>query len=140
MNPNKFLRYKVRRINLFPLAKFGCLLGGLAMCLPGMICAVGSVEVIAALRALLAQWQTLQMDLLGGMAPLEFDFVKLLGLETAQALLVQLDDQRVVLALLFILISVIGGGLLVAVTILLLGWVYNVLAALTGGLEVELQE
>jgi hypothetical protein len=133
-------RYKVRRINLFPLAKFGCLLGGTALFLPSAICAVGSVEIIGLLRGLLAQWQSAQMDLLGGIAPLEFDFVKLLGLEAAQTLLMQLDDQRVALALLIILVSVIGGGLLAALSILLLGWIYNLLAALTGGLEVELQE
>jgi hypothetical protein len=140
MNPNKFLRYKVRKINLLPLAKFGCLLGGLGMLLPGLGCAAGSVTVIAALRALLDTWQTAQMDLLGGLAPLEFDFIKLLGLETAQAMFIQLDDQRLILALLLLLISIFGGGLLAAITILLLGWGYNVLAALTGGLEVELQE
>ena len=132
--------YKIRRINLFPLAKFGCLLGGTALLLPGAICAVGSVEVISLLRGLLAQWQSAQMELLGDKIPLAFDFVKLLGLETVQTLLIQLDDQRLVLALLIILVSVIGGGLLAALSILLLGWIYNLLAALTGGLEVELQE
>jgi hypothetical protein len=35
---------------------------------------------------------------------------------------------------------VLGGGLLVAVSIMLVGWSYNLLAALTGGLEVELRE
>jgi hypothetical protein len=110
-------RYKIRRINLFPLAKFGCLLGGTALLLPGMVCAVGSVEIISLLRGLLAQWQSAQMDLLGDKIPLEFDFVKLLGLEAVRTLLIQLDDQRLVLALLIILISIIGGGLLVALSI-----------------------
>jgi hypothetical protein len=33
----------------------------------------------------------------------------------------------------------LGGGLLIALTILLVGWAYNILAALTGGVEVELR-
>jgi hypothetical protein len=140
MSQNNVLRYKVRKVSSLPLAKFGCLLGGLGMVLPGLGCAAGSVTVIAALRALLDTWQTAQMDLLGGLAPLEFNFIKLLGLETAQTVLIQLDDQRLILALLLVLVCIFGGGLLAAITILLLGWGYNVLAALTGGLEVELQE
>jgi hypothetical protein len=140
MVSNNRHHYKIRKINLLPLAKFGCLLGGLGMVLPGLGCATGSVTVVAALRALLNTWQTAQVDLLGGLAPLEFDFVKLLGLETAQTVFVQLDDQRLILALLLFLICIFGGGLLAAIIILLLGWGYNVLAALTGGLEVELQE
>jgi hypothetical protein len=131
-------RYKVRRINLFPLAKFGCLLGGLSMFVPGLVCAVGGLQLVAALQNLLEKWQTSEIDL--GVAPVELDFVSLLGLETVLAFLTRLDDQRLILTLLIILISVIGGGLLVAVSILLLAGVYNVLAALTGGLEVELHE
>jgi hypothetical protein len=34
---------------------------------------------------------------------------------------------------------VIGGGLVVGLSILLVGWGYNLLAFLTGGLELELQ-
>ncbi|MBN1219526.1 MAG: hypothetical protein JXM69_11395 [Anaerolineae bacterium] len=133
-------RYKVRKINLMPLAKFGCLLGGLAMVAPGLICAVASVQIVLVLRTFLEKWQTTVLELLGGIAPVELDFIKLLGLEAILAFLTRLDDQRFGLVLLIILIGVIGGGLLVGTTILLLGWGYNVLAILTGGLEVELQE
>ena len=138
MNQKSLYRYKIRKINLFPLAKFGCLLGGLAMFVPGVFCAVGSLQVVAALQDLLEKWQTSELNT--GLVPVEVDFVKLLGLETALAFLTRLDDQRLALTLLIILISVMGGGLLVAAGILLLGGIYNVLAALTGGLEVELQE
>jgi hypothetical protein len=80
------------------------------------------------------------VDLLGLGVPVELNFIALLGLLDVQTLLTNLDDQRLAVALLIILINVIGGGLLVAVTIMLIGWSYNLLAMLTGGLEVELRE
>jgi hypothetical protein len=130
--------YKIRKINLFPLAKFGCLLGGLALFLPGLLCSVASVQVIGALRALLENWQKAALNL--GLIPVEFDFITLLGLETALAALTRLDDNGFLVALLIMLFYLIGGGLLAGLTILLLGWVYNLVAALTGGLEIELHE
>ncbi len=132
-------RYTVRSINLLPLAKFGCLLGGLAMLLPGLICAVVSLQITAALRQLLEQWREAELDLGVGL-PLEFDFVHLLSLEIVQTFITRLEDQRFIVAVLIILLFVVGGGLLLGLSILLLGWVYNGLAALTGGLEIELRE
>lgn len=133
-------RYAVRKIHMLPLAKFGCLLGGLAMLLPGIICAFTGVQIVSALRILLNQWQSSEMDLLGLGAPVKFDFINLLGLGTIQTLLARLDDQQIMVALLIILLSILGGGLLVGLIILLVGWGYNLLAALTGGLEVDLRE
>jgi hypothetical protein len=138
MNQKSLYRYRIRKINLLPLAKFGCLLGGLAMFVPGVFCVVGSLKIVAVLQDLLEKWQTSTLDM--GLVPLELDFIKLLSLESTLAFLTRLDDQRLLLTLLIILVSVMGGGLLAALTILLLGGIYNVLAALTGGLEVELQE
>ena len=132
-------RYSVRKINLLPLAKFGCLLGGAAMILPGLVCAYAGVQTVGLLRVLLADWQSAEVDPLGLGVPVEFDFITLLGLEFVQSLLIRLDDQRLMVALLILLISVVGGGLFIAVTILLVGWIYNLIAALTGGLELELR-
>lgn len=133
-------RYTVRKINLFPLAKFGCLLGGVAMLLPGLLCALTGTQVVALLRTFLAKTQTAELDPLGLGVPVQLDFIHLLNLEAAQALITRLDDQRWVVALLIVLLMILGGGLLVGLTIMLVGWGYNLLAALTGGLEVELHE
>ena len=130
-------RYSVRKIDLFPLAKFGCLLGGLAMLLPGLICGVVSMQLIGLLRTFFDQWQASELELLGLSA--QFDFIEIMGLQTVQMLLVQLNDQGIILAILIALISVLGGGILIALIIMLVGWGYNILAALTGGLEVELR-
>lgn len=133
-------RYTVRKINLLPLAKFGCLLGGVAMLLPGLVCALAGTQTLAVLRTFLAETETTALDPLGLGTPIELDFIQLLNLAEAQALIIRLDDQRFVVALLIILLTILAGGLLVALTILLVGWVYNLLARLTGGIEVELQE
>jgi hypothetical protein len=132
--------YTVRKINLMPLAKFGCALGGMAMLLPGLGCAVVGTQLLAALRTFLADTETAALDPLGLGTPIELDLIHLLNLEETQTLITRLDDQRFVVVLLIILVAVLGGGLLVAVTILLVGWGYNLLAKLTGGLEVELHE
>jgi hypothetical protein len=133
-------RYTVSKISTLSLAKFGCVLGGLALFLPGLVCALGSVQLVAVLRTLLDRWQASEVDLAGMGVPVEFDFITLLGLETVQALVTRLDNNHLGLALLIVLLSVIAGGALVAVVILLVGWGYNLLAALSGGLEVELRE
>jgi hypothetical protein len=134
-----FQRYVIQRINPFPLAKFGCTLGGVAMALPGLVCAVGGTQVIASLRQLLETWQSSELDLMGLGVPTEFNFITLLGLETAQGLVTRLDEQRSLVLLLILGGSIVGGGLIIAGMTLLLGWIYNLLASLTGGLEVELK-
>jgi hypothetical protein len=124
---------------ILPLAKFGCILGGLAMLVPGLICALGQHTSHCA-ADILEQSQAAQVDLLGMGVPVELDFIELLNLVDIQTLLTSLDDQRWLVALLIILINLVGGGLVVALTIMVVGWSYNLLAALTGGLEVELRE
>lgn len=133
-------RYTVRKINLFPLAKFGCLLGGLAMLLPGLLCALVGTQLIGLLHTFLANTQSAELDPLGLGVPVELDFIHLLNLEETQALLARLNDQSWVVAVLITLMMILGGGLLVGLIIMLVGWGYNLLAALTGGLEVELHE
>lgn len=133
-------RYSVRRISTGSLAKFGCVLGGVAMTIPGFLLAVLTWQLLAILATLLDAWQAVQVDLLGIGAPVEFDFVDLLSLDNLLALLIQFNEQRLAVALLVFLAVVLGGGLLAGLIILLVGWVYNILAALTGGLEVELRE
>lgn len=110
------------------------------MLLPGLICAVAGTQIIAALRIFLEATQSAELDPLGLGTPIELDFIHLLNLEATQTLLTRLDDQSFMVALLIILVNIIGGGVMVALTIMLLGWSYNLLAALTGGLEVELRE
>ena len=108
------------------------------MFLPGLICAVVSAQFVSALSVLLEQWRDAEVDIGLGL-PLGLDFVELLGLETIEMLVSRLGEQSTLLAVLVILIFIIVGGLVIGLSILVLGWVYNGLARLTGGLEIELQ-
>ncbi len=132
-------RYIVRRISTRSLAVVRGL-ADLVMVLPGLLLAAVGIQVVAGLRFLLDRGQTAEVDPLGLGAPVGFDIIQLFGLEAVQALLVQLDDQRWLLALLIVLVCAVGGGILVALSVLLVGWGYNLLAALSGGLEIELRE
>jgi hypothetical protein len=132
-------RYRVHRVTVLPLAKFGATLGAAALLVPSLICALVGTQLVAFLRLLLEQWQRSQVDALGMGVPVEFDFIQLLGLETVQSWLIRLDDQRLTVILIIVLGSMILGGLLIAFTVLLLGWLYNLIAALSGGLELELR-
>lgn len=109
------------------------------MFLPGLMCAVVSAQIVSTLSVLLKQWHDAEVEIGLGL-PLGLDFVKLLGLETVEMLLNRLGEQSTLLAILVLLIFVIVGGLVIGLSILVLGWVYNGLARLTGGLEVELQD
>ena len=76
------------------------------MLTPSLICAVISTQLITLLRLLLEQWERSQVDALGLGVPVEFDFIRLLGLETVQSWLIRLDDQR-----LTVILNLLGNGL-----------------------------
>jgi hypothetical protein len=131
--------YSIRKINIMPLAKFGFALGGVALFPPSLVCAWGSTQLLDILRNWLNTWQSTSQIELGLLELPGLDFIALLGLTETQALLMRLSDQPLLVAILIILSMVIGGGLVVGLSILLVGWGYNLLAFLTGGLELELQ-
>ena len=73
------MKYTVRRINLAPLAKFGCLLGTLVSLLPSLLCSLSALRLLGLVRRWLEGWQEGEIEILGFTATL--DFIKLLGLE-----------------------------------------------------------
>ncbi len=131
-------RYSVRQINLFPIAKFGCLLGGLAMVFPSVICALGSTQLISSLRTRLEERDVPTLPL--PLGEVSFDIIELLGLETFEQIIIRLDDQATLVGLFVVIATILAGGLFIGGTTLLLGSSYNILARLTGGVELELVE
>ncbi|MCW5848523.1 MAG: hypothetical protein KIT87_00285 [Anaerolineae bacterium] len=130
---------RVRRIGYLALAKFGCLLGGLAMILPGLVCGLVSVNLVHVVRAWLESWQQFSLILLGQNLG-SLDLINALRL-TAVLERLRLLDQTSPVALLSITVAVsLLGGLLLALVVCLVGLGYNVLAWLTGGLTLEVEE
>jgi len=94
--------------------------------------------ILAAIRNWLAGLEHIDLDLLG--FEYAIDLIELLQLEEFLVLLESLAGRALPLLLaLVIVVGILGGGL-IALTLIVLGWGYNLLAWLTGGLELELQE
>lgn len=129
---------RVRRIAYSSLAKFGCLLGGVAMVLPGLVCGLGGVVLVRVLRVWLESWQQFNLSILGQNVG-SFDLINALRL-TALLERLRILDATGPLALLGVAVAVaLLGGLLLAVIVVGVGLAYNVLAWLTGGIMLELE-
>jgi len=130
-------RYAVRRVSLGSTLKFGLVLGTLLSLLPGCWCGLVSLWLIGGLRSFLEGWQQGGIVILGQRIPIDFiDLMRLGGVLNA---LRTLDDLGLLLALAIALAIILAAVLIIAGVLLLGGVGYNLLAATTGGLVVELE-
>lgn len=130
---------RVRHIAYGPLAQFGCLLGAVGWVIPGLLLGLGVSSLVGAARRWLDGIQDFNLSLLGREIA-RVNLVQALGLTMAQGRLQALDAAGP-LTILGVTFSVaLVGGLLAMLIILLLGVVYNALAATTGGIELDLDE
>jgi hypothetical protein len=132
------MRYRVRRIAPGSLSKFGCVLGALVSLLPSLLLAGCGLLLVGGLHHLLASWQRVEIHLLGQSIPV--DVVSLLDLESALQTVTILDGLSWSVALATVALGCAVGGLVFLLVGNLAGWLYNLVAALSGGLEVELEE
>ncbi len=126
-------RYQVHRVGLWSLARFGCVLGGLGIVLPAILCGVFTRLAVGSARGLLEGWQDAHLGFL------RFDLVEALGLQGSLAALQALDAAGWLLGLAVAWGLGLGAGLVLALFLAAGGLGYNLLARLTGGLELELQ-
>ncbi|MDM8530342.1 hypothetical protein QUF63_04170 [Anaerolineales bacterium HSG25] len=131
-------RYTLAKINLLPIAKFGFLLGSLAMLLPSLLCVGITTTAISALRTWLDGWQAVPVEQFG-VEMTQFNFISLLQLGPVQQAIIQMDNQPFAVALFVIIGCLLGGGAFIGLIVLSLGWGYNLLAAISGGVELELR-
>ncbi len=132
------MKYRLQSISTLSIARFGCLLGWIVTIIPSLMCGVFFWGILAATRNWLAGLEHIDLDLLG--FETSIDLIELLQLEEFLTLLEALAGRALPLLLaLVIVVGILGGGL-VALTLIVLGWGYNLLAWLTGGLELELRE
>ena len=130
------MKVAIRRINLVSLGKFGCLLGMVAALLPSLLCGLLALGLAALLRSWLESWQEMTISVLGNEIA-RFDLVQFLGLDELVGLLKLLETASLPVLFLAVLALALVSGVLLAVMVALVGLAYNLLAAGTGGLIVE---
>ena len=131
------MKVAIRRVGLVSLGKFGCLLGVVAACVPSLLCGLVGVGLADLLRRLLEGWEEVTITLLGRALP-SIDLVEMLGLQQVMEILRVLGTASAPVLVLAVLAMALISGAVLAVIIMLVGLVYNLLAAGTGGLVVEM--
>jgi hypothetical protein len=132
------MKYRIRHISTFSIARFGCLLGWIITVIPGLACGFLGLQVAAAVSDWLQSWEQFSINALGFQYTL--DLIELLKLRDVVAALQTARDLTTPLLISLLIVVAVGGGLVIAFLLILLGWGYNLLAYLTGGIEVELAE
>jgi hypothetical protein len=131
------MKVAIQRINLPSLGKMGCLLGAVAAFLPSLLCGLLVIVLAGVILEWLGGWQDLTISFLGQELA-SFDLVQFFGLEELTGYLQGLTAVSVWVLLLAALVMALSAGAVLAVIIILVGLVYNLLAAATGGLVVEM--
>ena len=110
----------------------------MATIVPSLTCGLGAWWLVVTVRTWLAGWEQLNLSLLG----LEYtvDLIDLVHLKALLATLQTIEGRALPLLIALIVAAGILGGGLIALMLVALGWGYNLVAWLTGGLEVELQQ
>jgi hypothetical protein len=133
------MRYSIRRISLGSALRMSLLLGWAVALCPALCLAGLAVQALRTLGRALAQVQTLDISVLGQTIA-TVDPLALLQLRSTADSIDRLNAGVLgTFLLLTLALLVVGGAMFVAVG-LLVSMLYNMLAPLTGGLEVELQQ
>jgi hypothetical protein len=136
--PGSSARYRIRRLGLGSLSKFGCVLGAVVYFVPSLLVGCAGLLALTGVRSLLESWQQVELRLLG--QPIPIDVISLLDLEGALRQVQLLDGLSVPLLIAFVAGGCGMGSLLFLIVGDLAGWVYNLVAAFSGGLEIEVGE
>ena len=132
------MKYRVQGISTLSIARFGCLLGWIITIIPSLACGLITWGILTTLGGWLESLRTLSLDLLG--FEYTVDVVELLQLEELLVTLHAIQGRAWLLFVALVIVVGVSGGGLIALTLIVLGWGYNLVAWLTGGLEVELRE
>ena len=127
----------IHRIRITSALKFGLVVGVITACLPGLLCGLVGAGAVSLLYRWLQSWQTIRINLV--IETLEFDLVQLLRIGEVLERLQTWDQQKglIVLGLAFGIMLL--AGLFAALMTGLAGAVYNGIARLSGGIEVEVE-
>ncbi|MCX7840251.1 MAG: hypothetical protein N2559_12490 [Anaerolineae bacterium] len=129
----------IHHIGLGSSVKFGCGLGALANLIPGLVLALVSKFIIATLRALLESWQSAELANIFGQS-IRANMLAVLRLEGALKTLQFLDNAAPLFILLLTLAWMLLGGVGLAVLGGISAAIYNTIAQLFGGIEIQVRE
>jgi hypothetical protein len=132
------MNLRVRRIGLGSAAKFGFVTGMVTATPVGLLVAWIVRVMVGGLRHLLEGWQHATIDL-GLLGKVQVDLIPLLKLSDALATLRKLDELPVLVVAAILLLVVVVAGLFTAITDGWRAYAYNSMAALSGGLEVQVE-
>jgi transmembrane protein DUF3566 len=132
------MRYSIRRIGLGSALRMSLLLGWAVALCPALCVAGLVVQLLRTLSRALAQVQTLDITVLGQKIA-TVDPLALLQLRGTANSIDQLTASLLGTFLLLTLALLLVGGVMFVAVGLLVSLVYNLIAPLAGGLEVELQ-
>lgn len=131
------MKVAIQRVSLASLGKMGCLLGAVAAFIPSLLCGLLGFALAALAGRWLESWQDLTIAFLGQEIA-RFDLVSFFGLDGVLNLSQTLAAASVPMMLLVVLGVALVAGVVLAVIIMLTGLAYNLLAATTGGIVVEM--
>ncbi len=132
------MKYRLRSISTFSIVRFGCLLGWIVTVIPSLTCGLVAWRMAAALQTWLEGWKHIDLSLMGFDYTLNLiDILQLRGLLDA---LQTIEGRSLPLIIGLVVVAGVLGGVLITFTLVLLSWGYNLVAWLTGGVLVELQE
>jgi Transmembrane domain of unknown function (DUF3566) len=133
------MRYKIRRIAPLSALRVGCAVGWLVALCPALCLAIVAIQVLQRINQTFQRIEPLDISVLGQPVA-RIDFLEILRLSgSAQTVARLAGNLSVTFLLLLVLLTLVGAAIL-AGTLLLFSGGYNLLSALGGGLEVELQE
>jgi hypothetical protein len=130
---------RLRRVRLPSLFRYGVGLGSACTCLPAAVCSLLTTQVMGVLRRWLDSWKQVVITVFGTEV-VSVDLIDVLRLRSVMTRLEWLDHRSaLVVGTLFVAFAVLGSCLATS-WLLLSGSLYNLLARLTGGVEIEVED
>jgi hypothetical protein len=133
------VRYTIRRIAPGSALRVGCAVGWLVALCPALCLAVAAVQVLQRVNQAFARIEPLDITVLGEPVA-RIDFLEILRLSDAAQVVGRLVATVPATLIILTLLLTLLGAVVLAATLLLFSAGYNLLAAIGGGLEIELRE